>query len=269
MYACSGQTGEQKEDNVILQSSIFVIDEGAFSLYTEVDNDIKNFNFSGAIKTNKEYLWKLYLDKQGLLEIETNTVDLIIGNNLFYLLVYVPNEPNNKFLYEVVIRRLPFYTVKFVDYNESGVLLTTYKEIQIQENDNLQIDKYGIEQPTKEGYTFKEWSVEDNFVIKEDIIIHAVWIANKYKITLDHNGGTSKIDYVYATYGETLTIPIPEKPSSLPSYYSFKGYTYDSGKYTYTMFNSSGQYVYNSPDAKPMPFMISKDITVKAYWGKI
>jgi len=268
VYACADKKEEQ-EDTSIIQSSVFSINEEKLTAYTEVDNDEEDFLFSGKFQTKNGYNWKLFLDKEGLIEIETNKVNLVVGNNLYYLLVYIQDEPNSKILYDVTIRRLPIYTVKFVDYNKSGVLLTTYKEIQIQENDNLQIDKYGLGVPTKEGYTFKKWSLENNKKIKEDTIVQAMWTANKYKITLDHNGGTSSIDYIYATYGETLTIPVPQKPSSLPSYYSFKGYTYDSGKYTYTMFNSSGQYVYNSPDAKAMPFMISKDITVKALWGKI
>ncbi|ODM27059.1 hypothetical protein A7W90_13035 [Clostridium sp. Bc-iso-3] len=62
--------------------------------------------------------------------------------------------------------------------------------------------------PTKTGYTFKEWSGYDNNMTMpaKDITFTAEWKVNQYKITFDSNGG-SAVAAITQDYGTAVNAP--------------------------------------------------------------
>lgn len=81
-----------------------------------------------------------------------------------------------------------------------------------------------LEDPTKEGYTFKGWSIDgetivdlNNHAITTDTIITAVFEINTYTVTVDIDG---QITTHTVNYNETLTLDNPSKEG-----YTFKSWT--------------------------------------------
>ncbi|MBG0761995.1 InlB B-repeat-containing protein [Acholeplasma laidlawii] len=69
--------------------------------------------------------------------------------------------------------------------------------------------------PTKEGYTFIEWQLNENTFVfdtmqAEDITLVAKWNINQYTITFDSNGG-NVIDNLTLDYSSEIELPIPVK----------------------------------------------------------
>lgn len=105
-----------------------------------------------------------------------------------------------------------------------------------------------------QGYTFKGWSTQKNGPVeyqnygqfypydkntkggKGYVTLYAIWEANSYTVTLDHNNGSAKKDVITATYGKdmpsvdnngvTLTAPTKEG-------YIFDGYYSQDGSKKY------------------------------------
>lgn len=105
-----------------------------------------------------------------------------------------------------------------------------------------------------QGYTFKGWSTQKNGPVeyqnygqfypydkntkggKGYVTLYAIWEANSYTVTLDHNNGSGKKDVITATYGKdmpsvdnngvTLTAPTKEG-------YIFDGYYSQDGSKKY------------------------------------
>lgn len=78
--------------------------------------------------------------------------------------------------------------------------------------------------PTKEGYTFLGWYLNDAkwvfaSFIEEDITLDAKWVINEYNITYDLNGGTAQNPITY-TVEDTITLNNPTHPD-----YEFIGWT--------------------------------------------
>ena len=104
------------------------------------------------------------------------------------------------------------YIVTFM--NDSSVLVNTSLEYDA-------VISYP-QNPTKPGYTFKDWSPKPNRVPANDVVIKATWTANVYTVTFNGNGGTlsqfSKEVVFDSPYGE---LPVATR----------SGYTFD-GWYT-------------------------------------
>ncbi len=244
-------TGEIKN----LTSSSLIIDDENNTIYGETDNDIETFSLNDKLSAIDGYSWSLYLDLEGVINIPTNTFSLEIGNNVRYVLLMNNKDSNDKKLYTLTIRRLPIYTVSFDTLGGLEI-----ENLYIQENDIIYKSTFSSSEKT--GYTFNGWDCDNEIKITQDTTITALYTANKYKVYYDENDRTK---FVFATYGEYCTLPIPEKPAHLSELYSFKGYT-DSNNISY--FNGNGQFWYNSPDAKPMKFYLLTDLYVKARWGR-
>ena len=105
--------------------------------------------------------------------------------------------------------------------------------------------EYGTEitipkNPTKIGYTFKEWDIEiPDIMPAENMTIKALWQINQYTITFDTDGG-SEIDPITQDYG--TEIAIPENPTKI-------GYTFNGWK--------------GIPEDNLMP---AENIKIKALW---
>lgn len=104
-----------KKDNTPsfpLTSAELHIDNEKLTIYGEVDNNIEEYNFNGKFVMQDGYSWELYIDKEGLVKVATNLVNLSEGNNLFYFLL-TNMGTNEKLVYKVTIKRLRIYTISF------------------------------------------------------------------------------------------------------------------------------------------------------------
>lgn len=92
-------------------------------------------------------------------------------------------------------------------------------------------DKIGLQIPSKEGYTFAGWTVDNANIVDnqitigvKDITITANYTPNMYMLIYNTNGGGISVGGKIVTYGEKIgDLPIPTK-----SGYNFDGWYSDS-----------------------------------------
>lgn len=228
------------------------------NIYSEVDNNVDTFTFNGKVNIKSGFSFVIYKDKEGLFEIPTNTLDLDIGDNIYYLLLKDNND--NKTLYTINVRRLPMYTISLYTY--SGVVnsngsysIVLYKTISVQENSKLNLSN---ENPTRTGYDFVSWEYNLNEVVTGNKSIYSEWEAHRHIVYV----GSKQYESVY---GEYLTLPRPENADDPSSPIIFRGYQNEQEGY---YFNSSGQYIGNAAGTHPVRFYVDKDITVSEFWGQ-
>ncbi len=196
-------------------------------------NNIIKFSFSDIVEISSHATWSLTTDVYGKNDIPSKTVELSVGNNIFY--ANVAAETGKTANYIIVVRRRPIYIVSFD--TKGG----TYIEPQIVEENNI---IYQPNQPTKEGYSFTNWNFDFNTKITQDTIIDCSWTANTYIVTFDSNGGDCDLISTPIVYLDTLRLPQATKLG-----YSFVGW-YNNNEYI------SNLSTYN----------YTKDITLTAHW---
>jgi len=113
-------------------------------------------------------------------------------------------------------------------------------------------ERYELPTPEKRGYTFAGWYMDGKkysntgtFNFDEDLVLGALWLGEKYTVTLDTNGGDEGTMYYVATYGSSYKLPTPTRA----------GYVFDGWYYGYSSFNPSGS-----------KWTYEEDITLKASW---
>lgn len=100
-------------------------------------------------------------------------------------------------------------------------------------------NKAGVKLPsaTRTGYTFAGWAGAGaagvNYTPTANVTLNAQWTANKYKITLDSNGG-SACEAINATYDQNVTLPTPVRAG-----YTFTGWNGAGGTYQGSVKNLS------------------------------
>ena len=148
-----------------LQSSVFSIDKTNKTCYLKVANSISDYDFSDKFTVADGARFDLCLDKQCNNKIASKKTDVVVGDNVFYILVTNSNDVTS---YTVTLRRRPLYTVSF---NTNG---GTKINSQTVEEDSI------ISEPvtTRCGYTFANWSYDFSQPITEDTIIIANWLAH-------------------------------------------------------------------------------------------
>ena len=124
--------------------------------------------------------------------------------------------------------------------------------VNVQYQDKLILDK-----PVKKGYTFIKWDVsgkkskinDNEFTMGvEDATLKAIFVVNKYNITIDFNGGiydnknSVTIETEYYSY---INLPTPSKDG-----YVFSGYEFSDGVI------EKGKYLLN----------VDKNVVIKAKW---
>lgn len=93
--------------------------------------------------------------------------------------------------------------------------------------------EYSLPILERTGYTFKGWEYNSKLVtadkwnIAENATLVAKWEVNKYKVTLNANGGTVAQLSVEVTYGEMYNLPVPTN-----DFGQFKGWYYNQEKIT-------------------------------------
>ena len=135
------------------------------SIYAKVSNTTTEFSFINEITIKGDATYVVDDNKDCSSPIVSKTVDLKVGDNLFYVMESVDN---NVTLYTVIIRRKPMYQVTFNTVFGSSV------ESQIVEEDDFAV----APTTTRAGYTFVEWDYDFTTPITDNVFATAIWQAN-------------------------------------------------------------------------------------------
>lgn len=140
----------------------------------KVSNDTTMFSFIDEISVEKGTTYTISTDINGINTIPSKTVNLEIGDNVFYILVQNGEELT---LYTATVRRKPIYTVAFD--TKGGT------EVQSQQ---VEEDGFATAPTTeKNGCTFDKWNWDFSMPITENTTITAIWNAFVYNIVYDFN----------------------------------------------------------------------------------
>ena len=131
--------------------------------FIKVANGTTTFSFLDEIELKGNVAYTVSSDMLGLNVIPTKTVELIDGDNVFYVLETCGNEAK---LYTITIRR-DLHTVKF---NTNGGSNVDTMIVKTGDTISAPVSK-------KDGYGLLSWDYDFNSPITEDIIINANWTA--------------------------------------------------------------------------------------------
>ncbi len=177
------------------------------TVYGKVSNATEDFSFIKEVTANLNVTYKVCTDKACKNTIPSKTVDLNVGDNLFYVLAERGNEIK---LYTVTIRRRPIYTVNFT--NNEGIKIPS----QSLEEDTVLTESKMPERPVKNGYTYSDWKmngaqVNFPFVVSGNVTLSFEYSANKYSVILDANGGTVDNPVAEVTFNQNFTLSVAER----------------------------------------------------------
>lgn len=178
----------------IVASDVFNVDSTSASISCVVDNTTDKFSFGDSIEVPRTNTWNVYYDLDASKPINSQTVSLQAGNNIFYIVV--ENSGGDKKTYEVVIRRKPLYVVSF---NTNGGENITNAIIMEGELATYQ-------EPIREGYIFDSWDFDFSTPITSNITINASWIAKNLVITYHANNGENSSNTQNITYNEKVVL---------------------------------------------------------------
>lgn len=230
---------EEKEAVIMSVENSTIADD---QIYMVVDKDTEYVSLSNRVISSKNSSWKLYRDRLGQTEIPTKICGTLVdGDNNFYIVVTSANGSQTN-TYELVIHRSHLVSIKFID--DYTVLKTEYVDSGYE---------YVIDYiPTFEGCTFESWLLNGykvtSFILKDYTELEVLKTPNKYKITLDVNGGNALSSNEYeAIYYKYVNLPIPTRTG-----YTFLGWEYNGELLT----DETGTVLYT----------YTKDISVNAKW---
>ena len=125
-------------------------------------------------------------------------------------------------------------------------------------------------EPTRDGYTFSIWyggntsyNPGDTYSNDEDITLYALWIAKKYTVVFNANGGSGAPRTQTKTHGMSLTLPttVPTRTG-----YVFKEWNTRSGG-SGKSYAPGGSYTDNAPITLYAQWETAKyDVTFDATW---
>lgn len=144
------------------------------ALSGKVSNSTTVFSFYDEISVEKGTTYTISTDINGINVIPSKTVNLEIGDNIFYVLVSNEDELT---LYTATVRRKPIYTVTFDTLGGT--------EVEAQQ---VEEDAFATAPTTeKNGCTFEKWDWDFSMPITENTTITAIWNAFVYNIVYDFN----------------------------------------------------------------------------------
>lgn len=144
------------------------------ALSGKVSNSTMVFSFNDEISVEKGTTYTISTDINGINVIPSKTVNLEIGDNIFYVLVSNEDELT---LYTATVRRKPIYTVTFDTLGGT--------EVEAQQ---VEEDAFATAPTTeKNGCTFEKWDWDFSMPITENTTITAIWNAFVYNIVYDFN----------------------------------------------------------------------------------
>ena len=156
-----------------LQSSVFDINLIKKTGYIKVSNSIADYDFSDKFIVADGAGFDVYTDKQCNNKVASKNVNIVAGDNVFYVLV---TNDGDTAIYTLTIRRKPIYTVSF-DTNGGS----TIQSQQVEE------DGFAVKpetSPTRPGYTFSGWNFDFTTPITEDKTVSAIYTIRQYKINV-------------------------------------------------------------------------------------
>lgn len=181
----------------------------------KVSNSTIVFPFSDYVHVSNTATWTVSTDVSGNNIITSKTVELEVGNNIYFIQV-TDTETNKVKQYNIAVRRRPMYIVNF---NTNGGSICLPQKV---EEDSF----ITVPTTTKKGYTFNKWSYDMSNPVVENLTIIAYWTPNTYNITFDSNGGTISSNSMSVTYNTNVTLPTPIRKG-----YTFNGWYKDNTKY--------------------------------------
>ena len=182
-----------------LQSSVFNIDKSSKTGYLKVANAVTDYDFSDKFTVADGARFDVCTDKQCSNKIASKKTDIVVGDNIFYILVTNGNDVAS---YTVTLRRRPIYTVTFDTNGGSEV-----------EKQQVEEENYATEPATsKRGYDFDEWDYDFSSPILGDTTISAKWNILTYNITYELNGGkNAENNPTTYTVEDEITLSLPAK----------------------------------------------------------
>ena len=199
-----------------------------------VSNSINSYNFRLNINITGYSNYYVSGDEYGSTIYFTKQVQLNEGNNYYYILCEKDNGDIDT--YKVNIYRNHLYKVEFNTNTTS-----TIEPKQVEEGTILT----DIEVLTKIGYTFKGWDYDFTKPITSNLIVNAIWEANKYTITYDTNGGIINRDAQQVTYDSNYILLEP----------TYEGHAFMGWYYNDRLFDNTG--IWN----------LTANITLTANWS--
>lgn len=190
----------------IVSTDKFYVDEQTATVSCTVDNAIEQFSFSDSIEVPMTNKWNVYYDLDGLQAINSQTVNLQVGDNTFYIVV--ENSAGEKKAYQVIVRRKPLYVVTFNTNGGEAIV----NEIVMED------DFATYQEPVREGYIFNSWDFDFTQPITQNITVNATWIAKNLIINYYANNGTEATSTQAVTYDDTISFKTENE-------FSKEGYT--------------------------------------------
>lgn len=153
----NAQTPNNNSDGIL--SSLFFKISGD-ELSGKVSNSTTKFSFSNNIDVVSTATYTISTDMNGDDIIKSKTVNLNIGDNVFYVIV---ENGNDAFVYTATIRRRPIYDVNFIANGSVRYHVT------VEEDGFISEPKESI---TIKGYEFNGWNFDFSKPIVNDTTIY-------------------------------------------------------------------------------------------------
>ena len=187
-----------------------IIDSGEMTmdgktLTIELPNAQTTFAFGEQLTVSPYAQYEVSTDIAGKDVIPSATVELEVGDNVFYIQT-VSGTGSNRDQYKAVVRRREVYTVT---YSFGGGIADVTEQV---EEDALAPFK----DASRDGYTFTGWSSNgeawdfESDRVTGDVTLTAGWSANSYRVTFDVAGG-SAVDEAQVTFGEEFSLEVPTR----------------------------------------------------------
>ena len=160
-FTACGEDSAEPEKNEI---SFKTFEVNGTDVYGRVSKDTASFGFVNEIATSGKAKYIVALDIYGMQTVATKTVALNTGDNTFYVIEMVDDEPTE--VYTVVIHRNEVYEVSF-DTAGNGAIETQY----IEETCFALEPTMNIVPPL--GYTFLGWDFDFTKPITGDVVVKA------------------------------------------------------------------------------------------------
>ena len=175
------------------------------NVYGKVSNATTRFSFIDEVERKGNATYVVDNDMDCNSPIASKTVELVVGDNTFYVLEEIGNDVK---LYTVTIRRREMYTVSF---NTAGG--TSVSSQTVEEDDFATVPT-----TTKTGYTFTGWDYDFAQPITGNKTITASWQINQYTLTIVYGNGQADGN-ILKDYGATIELENPTKEG-----YTFTGW---------------------------------------------
>ena len=179
-----------------------------------VSSQTDTFNFSDEVVTENNVTYKLYSDFSCTNEIADKSVNLLEGDNIFYLQA---TNGRNARLYMVTLRRLRLITVSFDTRGAQSIPSVTVDEGTTIVLQDVEKDCYSFVgwYDRVEGFLYQR----NEYKVEHDVTLEATFSPNRYTANLNPNGGSIAQDSVPVLYDNTFNLGVPEHPI-----YAFDGW---------------------------------------------